>query len=181
MSALPPKADIGTQPRNVRFVPKADIRLGPAESSLTERDALGALRVSVSRIRLLLTPPHARDLEECEESRVKKEPRIFESGASTGLELLALLIAAIREAGLKRTPLVRVRATALCWRVHIHASVVHGSHASRCCSRSRLFNVSRLCCIPRRFKIVPRISGTGHCGICGTRYCGIAICTTGHR
>ena len=24
MSALPPKADIGTQPRNVRFVPKAD-------------------------------------------------------------------------------------------------------------------------------------------------------------
>ena len=27
MSALPPKADIGTQPLNVRFVPKADIRL----------------------------------------------------------------------------------------------------------------------------------------------------------
>jgi len=26
MSALPPKADTGTQPRNVRFVPKADIR-----------------------------------------------------------------------------------------------------------------------------------------------------------
>jgi hypothetical protein len=25
MSALPPKADIGTQYRNVRFVPKADI------------------------------------------------------------------------------------------------------------------------------------------------------------
>ena len=25
MSALPPTADIGTQPRNVRFVPKADI------------------------------------------------------------------------------------------------------------------------------------------------------------
>jgi len=25
MSALPPKADIGTQPLNVRFVPKADI------------------------------------------------------------------------------------------------------------------------------------------------------------
>jgi hypothetical protein len=24
MSALPPKADIGTQPRDVRFVPKAD-------------------------------------------------------------------------------------------------------------------------------------------------------------
>jgi len=27
MSALPPKADIGTQPRDVRFVPKADIRI----------------------------------------------------------------------------------------------------------------------------------------------------------
>jgi len=27
MSALPPKADIGTQPRDVRFVPKADICL----------------------------------------------------------------------------------------------------------------------------------------------------------
>src|SRR5215472_8744371 len=26
MSALPPKADIGTQPRDVRFVPKADKR-----------------------------------------------------------------------------------------------------------------------------------------------------------
>jgi hypothetical protein len=25
ISAIPPKADIGTQPRNVRFVPKADI------------------------------------------------------------------------------------------------------------------------------------------------------------
>ena len=25
MSALPPKADIGTRPLNVRFVPKADI------------------------------------------------------------------------------------------------------------------------------------------------------------
>jgi hypothetical protein len=28
MSALPPKADIGTQPLNVRFVPKADITSG---------------------------------------------------------------------------------------------------------------------------------------------------------
>ena len=27
MSALPPKADIGTQSRNVRFVPKSDISL----------------------------------------------------------------------------------------------------------------------------------------------------------
>jgi hypothetical protein len=28
MSALPPKADIGTQPLNVRFVPEADITSG---------------------------------------------------------------------------------------------------------------------------------------------------------
>jgi hypothetical protein len=27
MSVLPPKADIGTQPLNVRFVPKADIEV----------------------------------------------------------------------------------------------------------------------------------------------------------
>ena len=27
MPALPPKADIGTQPRDVRFVPKADIQV----------------------------------------------------------------------------------------------------------------------------------------------------------
>jgi hypothetical protein len=27
ISALPPKADIGTQPRDVRFVPEADIRV----------------------------------------------------------------------------------------------------------------------------------------------------------
>jgi len=27
MSALPPKADIGTQPRDVRLVPKADVEL----------------------------------------------------------------------------------------------------------------------------------------------------------
>jgi hypothetical protein len=33
MSALPPKADIGTQSRNVRFVPKADI-CSAANSSL---------------------------------------------------------------------------------------------------------------------------------------------------
>jgi len=33
MSALPPKADIETQPRNVRFVPKADM---PTISALRE-------------------------------------------------------------------------------------------------------------------------------------------------
>ena len=33
MSALPPKVDIGTKPRNVRFVPKADI-CGAANNAL---------------------------------------------------------------------------------------------------------------------------------------------------
>src|SRR6516165_11766776 len=44
MSALPPKADIGTQPRNVRFVPKADIRLpcddAPVPASRPSRELL---------------------------------------------------------------------------------------------------------------------------------------------
>jgi hypothetical protein len=31
MSALPPKADIETQPRDVRFVPKADIETQPRD------------------------------------------------------------------------------------------------------------------------------------------------------
>ena len=31
MSALPPRADIGTQPRDVRYVPKADILRGSKE------------------------------------------------------------------------------------------------------------------------------------------------------
>jgi hypothetical protein len=34
MSALPPKADIGTQPRNARFVPKADILRRSKNSAL---------------------------------------------------------------------------------------------------------------------------------------------------
>jgi hypothetical protein len=45
MSALPPKADIGTQSRNVRFVPKADIlRCGKnvAIRSLRRRRLAGA-------------------------------------------------------------------------------------------------------------------------------------------
>src|SRR5215467_12847925 len=38
MSALPPKADIGTHSRDVRFVPKADIgRLAPSRKSLSGR------------------------------------------------------------------------------------------------------------------------------------------------
>jgi hypothetical protein len=57
MSAIPPKADIGTQPRNVRFVPKADkvrcskITLNwiicPAEQFIwkSEAESLGRLEV----------------------------------------------------------------------------------------------------------------------------------------
>jgi hypothetical protein len=41
MSALPPKADIGTQSRNVRFVPKADIlrRIEERRSSIASPTA----------------------------------------------------------------------------------------------------------------------------------------------
>jgi hypothetical protein len=33
MSALPPKADIGTHPRDIRFVPKADVKLASLHRS----------------------------------------------------------------------------------------------------------------------------------------------------
>jgi hypothetical protein len=50
MSALPPKADIGAQPRDVRFVPKADI-----ETSLTvtlfARRAHGVAKIKLMRKR----------------------------------------------------------------------------------------------------------------------------------
>ena len=39
MSALPLKADIGTQPRDVRFVPKADVSLGDAALNSDDRDS----------------------------------------------------------------------------------------------------------------------------------------------
>jgi hypothetical protein len=38
MSALPPKADIGTQARNVRYVPKADISGGRSSNRLRAAD-----------------------------------------------------------------------------------------------------------------------------------------------
>jgi hypothetical protein len=44
MSALPPKADIGTQSRNVRFVPKADM----ITSHLAVQDPLRATMTSDS-------------------------------------------------------------------------------------------------------------------------------------
>ena len=46
MSALPPKADIGTQSRNVRFVPKADIVAYSISSSARESTELGTVRPS---------------------------------------------------------------------------------------------------------------------------------------
>jgi hypothetical protein len=44
MSALPPKADIGTQPRNVRFVPKAEV----ASFTRSPRPRLRTARVGCS-------------------------------------------------------------------------------------------------------------------------------------
>jgi len=38
MSALPPKADIGTQSWNVRFVPKADMELRETHIALYDYD-----------------------------------------------------------------------------------------------------------------------------------------------
>ena len=46
MSALPPKADIGTQPRDVCFVPKADISgclLDPIIDLITEQEEINWL------------------------------------------------------------------------------------------------------------------------------------------
>src|SRR5262249_60127248 len=49
MSALPPKADIGTQPRDVRFVPKADIpRCGK------KREIGGGARSATALVRIEL-------------------------------------------------------------------------------------------------------------------------------
>jgi len=53
MSALPPKADIGTQPLNVRFVPKADIPCSRGVKNLSGRngaDNIVALPVLGSRL-----------------------------------------------------------------------------------------------------------------------------------
>ena len=41
MSALAPKADVGTQPRDVRFVPKADIRAASFDHLVGDRKQIG--------------------------------------------------------------------------------------------------------------------------------------------
>jgi hypothetical protein len=53
MSALPPKADIGTQSWNVRFVPKADIDAW---------EAAGAFAKAVIRSVELIVQPDAHDV-----------------------------------------------------------------------------------------------------------------------
>ena len=40
MPALPPKADIGTQSRNVCFVPKADIALASFDHFISQREEI---------------------------------------------------------------------------------------------------------------------------------------------
>ena len=49
MSALPPKADIGTQPWNVRFVPKADIGTGTRVSLSTQHSGSLAILAAIGR------------------------------------------------------------------------------------------------------------------------------------
>ena len=58
MSALSPKADIGTQPRNVRFVPKADIR-GRGKAAFPGHGKEGQKIVEMAALhlwRLLISP-----------------------------------------------------------------------------------------------------------------------------
>jgi len=57
MSALPPKADIGTQSRNVRFVPKADIQ----ELGASVRGGSGNLLLRRQWKRLILPSQERRD------------------------------------------------------------------------------------------------------------------------
>ena len=45
MSALPPIADIGTQPRDVRFVPKADIGEGATDVRFTPKSGHSSVRL----------------------------------------------------------------------------------------------------------------------------------------
>ena len=49
MSALPPKADIGTQSRNVRFVPKADIGTSTRVSPSTQHSGSLAILAAIGR------------------------------------------------------------------------------------------------------------------------------------
>ena len=50
MSALPPKADIGTQPRDVRFVPQADIMQRNKKGAQLVDGNLYRLRVPVKPV-----------------------------------------------------------------------------------------------------------------------------------
>jgi hypothetical protein len=49
MSALPPKADIGTQSRNVRFVPKADIVPPSTPPKLRRRKSFSCEALAVNK------------------------------------------------------------------------------------------------------------------------------------
>jgi hypothetical protein len=55
MSALPPKADIGTQPRNVRFGPKMDMM---ASRSVGERFGLRQELCHIPSLRLQMFTVH---------------------------------------------------------------------------------------------------------------------------
>jgi hypothetical protein len=63
MSALPPKADIGTHPRNVRFVPKAtsadsfDHLVGPLQDCFGKGDAKRQLGIYAGKTLKGAKPP----------------------------------------------------------------------------------------------------------------------------
>src|SRR5262249_15126238 len=77
VSALPPKADIGTQPLNVRFVPKADIRV---DCSIRKEEPPGRCpRVrSSNAVRSVsgIVQPDAHDVEVGTATPVKQETSI---------------------------------------------------------------------------------------------------------
>jgi hypothetical protein len=55
MSALPPKADIETKSRDVRYVPKADIREGRAQASGPASASLASLPALIKARQQLVT------------------------------------------------------------------------------------------------------------------------------
>jgi hypothetical protein len=62
MSALPPKAEIGTQPRNVRFVPKADIGTAtrsPSSSALASSEAAIVNPTALAVLKLMTIGGHS--------------------------------------------------------------------------------------------------------------------------
>ena len=76
MSALPPKADIGTQSWNVRFVPKAEVAVGPALNGLDGRKAGTVEGYDYSKGKQELGDPVERsDVQGVPDRSISQDPR----------------------------------------------------------------------------------------------------------